>query len=336
MKYERTILRLTLLFIIFSSCKTDNRFSVNTQNIPVTIQYTNIDSLFHSASNYEEKKQLHQQFINQFGELYRYEVSMNTQQVEDSLMLVTLAAFYADEYIKTLEKEKAALKPKVKEQIALLNNAFQHLTYHFPELAQPKHIFFINKLFSGIKSTDSLISVGLEAYIDKDAKIIQQIPNEQLYQWQKDAMNSDYLARDIMLNWIQNQLFVEIDETLAQHIIQAGKLLLILEATFPSKDGAFVLRYNQDQFKWAEQHEKLFWDYLVKEELLFKNNMRDKTNFLNEGPYTIGLPENGPDRLGQYLGWKIVKHYFKSHKNLSLQELVDTHYNSILQHYEFD
>jgi uncharacterized protein YjaZ len=149
-------------------------------------------------------------------------------------------------------------------------------------------------------------------------------------------MNVDFLARDILLNWIQSHLFDEIDGSLAEHIIQSGKLLLVLEACFPEQSGSFILRYTKDQFEWAENHEKLFWEYLVKEELLFKNNMRDKTNFLNEGPYTIGLPENGPDRLGQYLGWKIVKQHFKSNKNLSLQKLVNTNYNTILQGYEIN
>ena len=56
---------------------------------------------------------------------------------------------------------------------------------------------------------------------------------------------------------------------------------------------------------------------------------------LNEGPFTIGLPEESPDRLGQYLGWKIV-HDYMSKKDISLEELIKTPYNNILQEYEIE
>ena len=112
--------------------------------------------------------------------------------------------------------------------------------------------------------------------------------------------------------------------------------MYIVHACFPNKPYAYALRYSDENYKWAEENEFAFWEYLVKEELLFKNNLRDKTNFLNEGPYTLGLPEQGPDRLGQFLGFKMVLNYMANNKDLSLQELLALNYNTILQAYEID
>jgi hypothetical protein len=75
---------------------------------------------------------------------------------------------------------------------------------------------------------------------------------------------------------------------------------------------------------------------LVKEQLLFKNNDRDKANFLNEGPQTIGLPEASPDRMGQFLGFQMVFGYMTKNKAVSLPELLKIDYNKILQTYEID
>ena len=78
-----------------------------------------------------------------------------------------------------------------------------------------------------------------------------------------------------------------------------------------------------------------FWKYLVNEKLLFKIDELNIINMLKEGPFTPGLPERGPDRLGQYLGWRMVKQYVES-KEVPLKELSDIPYNDILQNYEIE
>ena len=194
----------------------------------------------------------------------------------------------------------------------------------------------MNKLFSGIKANDSVLTIAGENYLDPSLPVIKNLPGDQLYQWQKDAMNVEFLPRDVLQFWIQAKLFKDMDENLVNHIIQAGKVMYVLHASFPKESVAYALRYSNDEYSWAEENELAFWEYLVKEELLFKNNLRDKANILNEGPYTVGLPEEGPDRLGQYLGFKMVSNYMASNKDLSLQELIALDYNTILQAYEID
>ena len=56
---------------------------------------------------------------------------------------------------------------------------------------------------------------------------------------------------------------------------------------------------------------------------------------LNDGPFTIGLPEKGPDRLGQFLGWRMIQIYMEKN-DISLEALVKVPYNEILQAYEIE
>jgi uncharacterized protein YjaZ len=57
---------------------------------------------------------------------------------------------------------------------------------------------------------------------------------------------------------------------------------------------------------------------------------------LNEGPFTVGLPEKSPDRLGQFLGWKIVREFMEQNESISFNELIKLPYNTILQSYEIE
>jgi uncharacterized protein YjaZ len=73
----------------------------------------------------------------------------------------------------------------------------------------------------------------------------------------------------------------------------------------------------------------------VKQNLLFVKSETDQAAFLQEAPFTAGLPQKGPDRLGQFLGYRIVCSYIEQ-TNLTLQELIDKPYNELLADYEIN
>lgn len=332
MKLEKKILIIIHICFVLYSCK-QNKWDIEVENKDLKISVVNVDSLLFNSTKKEVKK-IHDSLTEALGEMYLYEVSMNTQAPIDSETPTILKKFYENEYINELESEKEKLNNQVDEQFSKLNKAFNYLLHHFPEVKTPSRIVLMNNLFSGISIADNEIYVGLEKYLDPTSDLVKNIPDEQLHKWQKESMNIEFLARDILIQWIQTSIFDEKDEHLAFHIIQAGKVLTVLQACFPNETEEYIMRYNSDEINWAVENEQLFWEYLVKEEMLFKNNPRDKTNFLNEGPYTVGLPEKGPDRMGQFLGLQMAKSYLKSNKKLSLQEFLEVEYNAILQAYE--
>lgn len=328
MKFYKSFL---ILFILLVSCQR-NSLDIDTSKIQLYINFFDVNKVFQNAS-LNEIDSIHASLKSKHGDIYLYELEMNLQlPANDSMFAEAIYSFYNNEYILSIQEAVEEIKITSLESETI--EAFKRMKHHFPKNEPPKDILYINKLFSEIQVNDSALSIGLENYIGSEHELLNNIPNDQLYQWQKDRMNSDYISRDLVLKWVQVHQFEEIDENLIQHIIQAGKILYTLKAAFPNHSDAFILRYNQEQFKIAEENEKHFWDYLIKENLLFQNNIREKNNFLNEGPYTIGLPEKVPDRMGQFLGYQMVKNYIRKHKKLSLPELLNTNYNEILQAYE--
>jgi hypothetical protein len=334
MNKRKRFITLTALITILFSCS-DNRFEVNIENVSLDIKHVNIDSTFRNAS-LEETKKAHKAFKNSLDDLYLYEVSQNIPQNPDSNSYKAIHDFYNSEYIVEIEQEKKELYVQLHDKKKTVETGFKYLKHHFSDVKTPSFIIYMNKLFSNIHCSDTSISVGLEQYISPESKLIKEIPNNQLYEWQKQRMNFDYLERDILMQWIQAHLFESEDGKLAEHIVQAGKVLYILNATLPNAEKSLILRYNDEQMNWAEANEDMTWNYLVKEQLLFKNNDRDKANFLNEGPQTIGLPEESPARMGQFLGFQMVFGYMAKNKDVSLPALLKTDYNKILQTYEID
>jgi len=334
MKKERSLVYLTVLFFTLLGCSS-NSLDVNIDKIELTTSLINADALLKNKDAAQVKTN-HDRLAKELGYIYLYELEMNLQAPIDSTVYDKIMHFYSSDYMTELEQEKENILSQIQVKNKDTEKGLRYLLYHFPTVTTPQRIVLMNKLFSGIKANDSILTIAPENYLDPTLSVVKNLPGDMLYQWQKDAMNIDYISRDILQFWIQSKLFKDMDENLINHIIQAGKVMYIVHACFPKKSYAHALRYTDDNYKWAEENEFAFWEYLVKEELLFKNNLRDKTNFLNEGPYTLGLPEQGPDRLGQYLGLKMVLNYMAINKDLSLQELIELNYNTILQAYEID
>jgi uncharacterized protein YjaZ len=67
--------------------------------------------------------------------------------------------------------------------------------------------------------------------------------------------------------------------------------------------------------------------------LLFKTDEETRVNLLKEGPYSIGLPKESPDRIGQFMGYQIVKQHMEA-EEISLKKLVEMPYNELLQKYK--
>lgn len=334
MKNILLVLYLISTLIFLNSCKS-NRLDVKLNNATVQLEFINADKEFLNHSK-EEVLVNFKNLESKLGDLFVYELSNDIRLNINETNTEDIYNFYNSEYIKELEQEKEKLWEELPIHEKAINKAFQYLSYHFGDSILPKQVFYINKLFSQINCSNQSISVGLENYISPESTVIRSIPSEEFYQWQKDRMDIQYLERDILMAWIQVHLFNEMDGKLAEHIIQAGKILYVLNASFPKAEPNYILRYTKEQYDWTEKNEANIWSYMVSEQMLFKSDASYKTNFLNEGPTTVGLSPDAPDRIGQYIGYKIVKGYMDKNKSLSLRELLSTEYNSILQTYKID
>ena len=112
-----------------------------------------------------------------------------------------------------------------------------------------------------------------------------------------------------------------------------GKLLFVVYACLPEEQEATILRYTQKDYAWALASEWAIWKYLVDEQLLYNTGEDTKQSLLHEGPFTRGLPQESPDRMGQFLGYRMVKQYMDDN-DVTLEQLISTPYLKILQAYE--
>jgi len=293
-------------------------------NLDSIVNFSNPEKLIKSVANFNKK---HREVME-----YSFGYCLGIPLNPDSTFSRKVFEFKSDEYIKRLEKTIQRL-PKNQLKVELING-FKRLKFHFPTNNIPNSIFFINSLFSAsVFCTEKEIVVGVDRYLGAKEKVIEELPSNQFYEWIKVGMEPRYLTRDVMVAWLMTNYLEETTENYAAEMMRWGKILFLTKVLLPDVKEETILRYSSTQLEWASSSEKAVWDYFVDKELLFKTDEETRVNLLKEGPYSIGLPKESPDRIGQFIGYKIVKQYMES-EEISLQELVKIPYNELLQKYK--
>lgn len=325
------------IILLLTSC-TSNRLEVDASKTIVQITFVNLDSMLVNSPRTVIPKLFEKYASSSEGVLaYQLGHCLGIGGFKDNGSLERIELFRKDHYIKRLEFTIASTFKSKSEIQSQIIDGFKHLKFHVPSTKIPNRVYYINSLFvSNVFCSPTEVGIGLDRYLGANAEVIKELPSQEFFQWMKESMRKEFIPRDVLSQWIASNIVKEVDGGFADKMIRWGKIIYLTEAAFPKIDKHLLFRYSIKGYDWAEYNEASIWKYIVNEELLFSKNERDHANFLHEGPFTVGLPEKSPDRLGQYLGWKIVHEFMKKNESISMKDLINLPYNTILQSYEIE
>lgn len=322
---------------VLVACSSDP-LQVETDAINVSVRYVNLDSLLFKTSDNQLVKN-HLSLLKDMGDIYQYELGacLSVPDASDTSLLKIVHEFKRNPFFMNSEKEIQIKFSSLSEYSDTLNSAWKHLKYHFPKEKLPKTVVFMNTFFlSNTFVTTNEVGIGLERYLGENSDVIKALPEEPFHDWMKAKMDARYLVRDVICNWVSTHYLSESKGNLAERMVFWGKALYITNAAIPNADPSILLRYTPKEYEWALANEYDMWTYLAKDKLLFKLDEKFAANLLNDAPFTAGLPVKGPDRLGQFIGYRMILKYMELHPDTKLKDLPAIDFSEILMEYEID
>lgn len=336
MRKLTTLLLAVLVLVGGESCS--NQLDVDISNSTYQLRTKRLDNLVNQSSSAQLIDSIAVEFkenpdLIEYLFYYCYKIGLPT----DTVFERNWKEFVSNPYYQRLTKEVKKSFPDLSARNQRMLEGFQRLQVHLPQAQLPKSIVYVNSYFaSSVYCTENEISIGLERYLGHQSPVIQELPGDMFYDWIKRAMNPDYLERDALCGWIMTHICEPAAEKNAiESFIQWGKILYLTRAAFPDIDERIILRYSKEQFQWAIANERNTWEHLVKQNILFSTNETTIATYLQEGPFTSGLNQKSPDRMGQFIGYRIICSYMEQY-NVTLQELLEKPYNEILSEYEIN
>ncbi|WP_111306745.1 gliding motility lipoprotein GldB [Confluentibacter sediminis] len=317
--YLNRLLYLFLVLMVVISCKKESQLEKDIAKIGTDIQVERFDKLFAESSESDLKKL---QIAYPFMFSKKYSDTFWIEKLNDTLQKQLF-----------FEVEKAF--PNFDESEQEIESLFNHLKYYFPAFKVPRVITTTSDVDYRHKVivTDTIDIISLDTYLGSDHEFYQGIQ-----QYITADMNKGQIVVDLADAYAQRYIYRPQNNTLLDEMIYYGKQLYFKDMMIPFKTEAERIAYTQEQLDWAIANESLIWRYFVERELLYSTDSKLPGRFIIPAPfskfYLEQIDAESPDKLGQFIGWQIVRAYMDQN-HVSLIHMFDASTEEIFTNTKF-
>ncbi|WP_188048784.1 gliding motility lipoprotein GldB [Flavobacterium sp. GP15] len=296
---------LLVVFCLFIlSCNKKNKFETAIAVIPLEVKVERFDQLF-----FETKPQDLDKVKKQFPFFFPAgnDNSVWINKMQDPIW---------KEVYTEVQKKYANFEPEKEE----LETLFKHIKYYFPETKTPKVITVIAEMDYNNKAiyADSLVIISLELYLGKEHKFYQ-FPN-----YLKQNFVEKQIAPDLVASFSTRKIPPVLDKDLLTQMIYNGKQLYLKDLLLPEYSDAEKMGYTPEQITWCEENENYMWRYFIEREMLYNNDQKLISRFINPAPFSkfyLEIDNDSPGRVGAWIGWQIVRSFAKNN-DMPISELL--------------
>jgi gliding motility-associated lipoprotein GldB len=297
------------LFIL--SCDKKNKVESAVTAIPVEVKVERFDKIFFETPPQDLEK-VKKQFPFFFPPGNDNNVWLNKMQ--DPLWR---------ELYTEVQKKYGDFEP-VKVELELL---FKHIKYYFPKTKTPKVITVISEMDYKNKAiyADSLVVISLELYLGKNHKFYQ-FPN-----YLKQNFEERQIAPDVVSSFSSGKIPPVLDKDLLSQMIYSGKQLYLKDLLLPDYTDAEKMGYTPEQITWCQENESYMWRYFIEKEMLYSNDQKLISRFINPAPFSkfyLEIDNESPGQVGAWIGWQMVRSYMKNNE-VPLVDLLKTNAKEI-------
>ncbi len=307
-----------MVLAVFVSCKNESKLENEIDEIEVDVNVERVDLAFANAST-DDLPKMKATYPFLFSD--RIPDSLWIQQMNDTLQ----------QELSFEVKKSFAHFDEVQKDIRIL---FQHLKYYDNTFSEPRIITITSYVDYRNKTivTDSLLIIALDNYLGTDHKFYTDIPR-----YIAQNMNAYNIVTDIAGKYAENYIFQQQRKSLLDEMIYFGKKLYFKDMVIPFKSDAEKIEYTAEQMEWAIANEEQIWSYFIERELLYSTDTSLPSRFMADAPFSkfyLELDGESPGRIGQYIGWQIVKAYMKNNE-VSLMEMLQKDADEIFKNSKF-
>ncbi|MDX1752391.1 MAG: gliding motility lipoprotein GldB [Salinimicrobium sediminis] len=308
--------KFAFLILIFSfiSCAEEDKKEEEISKIPVELEVERFDRRFANATA-DSLPALKRDFPFLFPR--QYPDILWVEKMNDSIQL-ELNQAVAEEF------------PKFEETKEELERLFQHIKYYFPEKKVPRVITLTSDVDyrNQVVYADSLLLIGLDTYLGREHPLYMGVQD-----YIKKHLQKDQITADVAEAFAQTVVPRPTSRSFLMHMIYYGKILALQDHLIPFKTDAQKMSYLPEEMEWAESNEEQIWRYFVERELLYSSDSDLQTRFLFPAPFSkfyLELDAEAPPRLGQYIGWQIVRQYMQKN-DVTVEEMINADAETIFK-----
>ena len=301
------VLKTVVFFLVICvfSCQNSSKIEKEISEINLDLTIERFDQMFANSES-SELPALKQNYPFLFSK--RYADSVWVKRMGDSIQQLQNKA--VDSVFEDFSRTESEIF-----------NFYQHLKYYYKALKTPRLITVLSDVDyrNKVVVTDSIVLIALDTYLGADHEFYASF-----YDYIKQNLNKDQIVSDLATAYAERLIYQSKRSTFLEEMIYFGKQLYLKDLLIPFKEDNKKIGYFPEQYEWAQDNEFYIWQYFVEKELLYETDRKLLARFIIPAPFSrfnLELDSESPGRLGQYIGWKIVKSYMKNNTTPLLEML---------------
>lgn len=312
-------LLLVLITVFLFSCKNETKVEEAVAKIPVKFKVERFDQVFYGAKP-EDLPQIKAKYPFFFPEGNQDSVWVN--KMNNPLL----------RELYTEVQQKYGKLGKVETDLEKL---FAHVQYYFPKYKTPRVITLINEVDTEAKAfyLDSIALISLDCYLGKDHRFYVDFP-----EFKKIELEENQILPNLVSSFSYGKIAAPTDRTLLSAMIYYGKELYLKDKLIPEYSDADKIGYTDLQLQFCQENEYYMWSSLVENKLLYDSNPKSEQRFINPAPFSkfyLEIDNQTPGRVGQWLGWQIVRSYMENNSKTTLEELLALNAKTIFENSKY-
>jgi len=264
--------------------------------------------------------------------------AMNSAKLDEKLILLEqdfpkffessqnnadLIARYKDPQIRELFSAVDSVFTNPEDLDNDIKDAFKYFHYYFPAQDSLQVYTWV----SNFESLDPIIVSGntlliaLDLYLGEGSHFYNSAPD-----YIKKTFEKKYLISDLLHTYFQRNIPISNDNTLLASMLYYGKIHYLASLMMPGSKDPIVMKYTDTKMQWCKENEANVWAYFIENKLLFSSEYQNKQRFIEDAPFSkffTNFDVKTPGRIGQWIGWQLVKSYMDVNPEVSLNELIN-------------
>ncbi len=251
-------------------------------------------------------------------------------QVSDTTFPHLLSLFLQDTIIREVYDTVAFRYPELTVQEKELSDAWAYYSYYFPDKVVPQVYAHVSGFNQSVVVDSAEVGISLDNYLGDCVFYSMLAVPVPMYARKK--MTGNDIVRDIMAGWFGAEfLFRPQKNDLISGMIYQGKIVYLLHKVLPDYEFSRVVGFSPEQLEWCENNESQIWGFLIENDYLFSTQQKLIMKYLNDAPYTSGMPVESPGRTVVWTGWRIVDEYMKKSGSTLPALMQEQDYHKIMR-----
>lgn len=306
---------IILIGVLFFSCDKKSKIESAVEEIPVSMKLHRFEQAFFDAKpeNLADVKAEYPDFF--------------PEGTPDAVWIDKMQHPQWRELYQEVEKKYKNFGTQQSE----IEDLFKHIKYYFPTIKTPTIYTVISEMDNNSKAiyaNDKLV-IALELYLGKDHKFYGEFPA-----YLRQNFEQRQMLPDIVSSFAFGVLPNPKDKDLLSMMISSGKELYLKDILLPEYSDAERIGYSEDQIKWSKENESYIWEYFINDKLLYSSDSKLANRFINVAPFSkfyLEIDNESPGRIGQWLGWQIVRSFMENNPKVTIQDLIKMNEKDIFE-----